>query len=197
MEVEFTYSKILDRLLHQLCQKENSPLKRRKKESEEKLILFREEWSERGLHIIRMIEHLTKKRFKKDIRVYFITSWPDSNSRFSAISDPVIVTVNRPIEEIGNLLIHELIHLNIEGKYDYELLEQIFPGESRITLRHIIVHAILQEVLLNVYGKERLELDKKMCKDNFEFRKAWEIVENVGSMMIIHSSFGSVPALQR
>ena len=174
---------MLDALLQGMVN--NNTLDESRKEFTNKIIVeFKKQWTFNESKVITAIETLTKNDFKDNLNVYFLPDWPNKKFKFTAISDPIIITVKRPVTEIINLLVHELIHQNLKGiklqeKYD------LFKGETKLTQKHIIIHAILKEVLTEVFGVEHYELDKKMCEDWVDFKRAWNIVDEKGSKEII------------
>jgi len=176
INIEVKYSKILDKLLYLISNVNEPDYNERKKICSDAITKFNK--LEKN-NFIEKIESITKIKFTKDIIFYFIPGWP-KNIRFTAISDPPIITVQRPFKEVINLMIHELVHINLNNKSIKD-----FQEESKITRRHIIVHAILKEV----YNQDQYLLDKKMCDQDNEFKKAWEIVDKMGSNKIISDFF--------
>jgi hypothetical protein len=189
MIVEFRYSKILDELLHQLASTDCKRLEERKSFCIDKIKEFDDEWADKGHIIIDRISSLTGIQFPTTAIVYILRSWPNDNTKFTAISNPLILTVDRPFDESMNLLIHELIHLNIKGSDASRSISLLFPNDSVMTRNHVIVHAILEQVLISVYDKGRVDLDKLMCEEWVDFRRAWEIVKEKGSSDIISQAF--------
>jgi hypothetical protein len=107
-----------------------------------------------------------------------------------SFSDPLTVQYFKTPEEYIHTLTHELIHcILIENrnqaiiKKSWENLIAEYKNESRITIIHIIVHAVheilLKELFPEQYQKEKVKVD------NPHYLKSWEIVDTVGATEVI------------
>ena len=90
-----------------------------------------------------------------------------------------------------SLLTHELLHRLLTDntkKIDVGAIwKEMFPNVSNRKVRnHIVLHAVLKELLLSVF-KDKKELERIITFDQkFEpYKKAWDIVEEKGHKAII------------
>lgn len=110
-------------------------------------------------------------------------------------SDPLTMPVfdpEAPIDYTSDVLCHELIHRNLiepsfsaKWKIIFRKLKRHFPEDTENTLVHVIVHAIHEQIFLNLFSEERLKRDKRIMHAHPDYRRAWEIVEKVGAKKII------------
>lgn len=112
-------------------------------------------------------------------------------------SDPLTMPVFAPqasIQFVSDTLCHELIHRNLmEPKFtptwkkSYAKLKRKFPKDNENALGHVIVHAIHEQIYLRLFSEERLKLDKRIMSPYPDYRRAWKIVEKIGSNKIIET----------
>lgn len=110
-------------------------------------------------------------------------------------SDPLTMPVfapQAPIDYASDVLCHELIHRNLiepaflnRWKLTFAKLKKHYPRDTENALVHVIVHAIHEQIFLHLFTEERLKRDKRIMFAHPDYRRAWEIVENVGAEKII------------
>ncbi len=113
----------------------------------------------------------------------------------SPFSDPLTIPMfssQAPTDYVADVLAHELIHRNLLAdpfvkRWPRVLssLEKAFPGETENTLIHVLVHAVHAEVFLEVFDEKRLAREKRIMNEFAEYRRAWKIVERVGSRELV------------
>lgn len=110
-------------------------------------------------------------------------------------SDPLTMPVfapEAPIDYVSDVLCHELIHRNLiepafsaRWKRISAKLKKCYPTDTENALVHVIVHAVHEQIFLNVFSEERLKRDKRIMFVHPDYRRAWEIVEEAGSKNLI------------
>jgi hypothetical protein len=108
-------------------------------------------------------------------------------------STPTIITMKYDADEFIDVLAHELLHVLITDNTTYnsdeklgDVIAKLYPDCSRLTRNHILVHAGLKHLYLNVLQEpRRLARDIKNCKKLPDYAKAWEIVEARGYQELI------------
>jgi hypothetical protein len=146
---------------------------------------LREEWEKYEEKILTAIYKITNIEFKRNIIDVHIISGSPRN-----MSSPLIISSHNPTKDFINTLTHELIHKlftdNVKGKVYRNIFIDMFPNETKLTQNHIIVHAILKYIYLDILK------DEKRFKDNIkksertpDYKKAWEIVEKEGYLNLI------------
>lgn len=118
----------------------------------------------------------------------------------SPISDPLTMPVFKPqapIDYTADVLTHELIHRNlIQPEHAEKVLNILthlraeFPGENENVIIHILVHAIHDTVFRKVFTEARLLREKKIMSAIVDYRRAWELVDQVGAAVIVQKAFG-------
>lgn len=110
-------------------------------------------------------------------------------------SDPLTMPVfapQAPIEYASDVLCHELIHRNLiepafqaRWKRIFTRLKKCYSKDTENALIHVIVHAIHEQIFLNLFTEERLRRDKRIMSVHPDYRRAWDIVEREGAKKII------------
>ena len=188
------YNLSIDPIFAFYCQN-NPELKKRgwnewvvppKEEIIRRIRAYRKEWSKYEKKILNGICDILGLNFKINIIDVYIVS---GISR--AIGDPIIIKSGFRPDEFVDVLTHELIHrlfnLNELGRIVHKVKEK-YVNESPVTKKHIIVHAVLKYIYLDILKQPyRLDRDllssKKHSTDDYS--KAWEIVEQDGYRQII------------
>jgi hypothetical protein len=58
-------------------------------------------------------------------------------------------------------------------------LDKKYPKESKLTTNHILVHSIHTKIYLKLFNKKRLELNIKRDDNNYDYKRAWDIVNEI------------------
>ncbi|MEK7662470.1 MAG: hypothetical protein AAB355_03200 [Patescibacteria group bacterium] len=188
------YNRFLDPIFIFFC-KNNPELKKRgwndwvppeKEKILERIKNYKTEWVKYESEILRGMCSVLDINFKRNIIDVHIVS---GNPR--DFSDPLIIKSGYPPQEFVDILSHELIHIlfqdNIE-KIPVRILSEMFPQESILVRNHVITHAVLKYIYLEILKDEsRLNKNIKRSSDaNMQdYTRAWEIVEKRGYRELI------------
>ncbi len=145
---------------------------------------LRKLWKEKEVEILTAIYEVTGLQFRRNmIDVHIISGSPRDMSR------PLIISSHKPKEDFIGTLTHELIHkLFSDNKINKSFFTKMFPEETINTQNHIIVHAILKYLYIDILkNEEKLKnnLEKSKKHPNSDYSKAWEIVEEKGYLNLI------------
>ncbi|MCK4918515.1 MAG: hypothetical protein KAS02_01900 [Candidatus Pacebacteria bacterium] len=145
---------------------------------------LREEWGQYEEKILTAICNVTELKFKRNIiDVHIVSGSPRD------MSNPLIISAHNSIENFINTLTHELIHkLFSDNKINKNIFMNMFPSETKITQNHIMLHAILKHVYIDILKNEsklKDNLEKSRKHPNNDYLKAWEIVEEKGYLNLI------------
>ena len=143
---------------------------------------YKEEWAKYEKEILEGVCNVLGLNFSQNIIDVHIVSGNDRQ-----FSNPVVIKSSFETGEFINALTHELIHRlfsdNTQKVDALNFLEANFPKENKLTQNHILTHAILKFIYLDILkDKEKLEKNiKRSSKSSFpEYARAWEIVEEKG-----------------
>lgn len=158
-----------------------------KKELDKRIENYQKAWKLIETKVITALCDVLGLNFRRNIIDVHIVS---GNPR--QISRPLIIKSGYPIDEFLNILIHELIHVLLSDNEEIlprpEELFSSFPDETKLTKNHILVHAMLKYIYLNVLKEpERLNNNIVTSRKHStsEYYRAWEIVEKEGYLEII------------
>ncbi len=147
------------------------------------VIMYKREWEKYGGKILEGMCQTTGLNFKRNwIDVFVVSGNPRPFSR------PLVLKSRYSGTEFINFLTHELIHCLFADYDDVKGFNPAYPHENVTVSKHVIIHAILKYVLLDVLDKpEYLAADIANCTKYPElgYHEAWNIVEKVGYMKII------------
>jgi len=163
--------------------------------------------SKRILSYIKRTERLWRKDEKKvlvELSKISGLDWKSTSiscyvvGRCVPFSDPMTLPIYKDINRFIDILIHELIH-NIfiqKGKPErlkkaWLYLKKKYRGETRKTITHIPLNAILGHIFLKFYGKARLLKEIKSMVSP-EYKRAWDIVQKEGYKEIIKEFIGRI-----
>ena len=189
-KIEFIYSRVYDDQ-----KKESEEVRKRLKELERNypskieiikyIESFKKSWSKESGKILEIVSKITGLKWKeRKIKCYVIGFG-------RSYSDPLTISLKRKKQVFRDTLIHELIHqIQTQNsdkfqKWIKKILMQDYSKESLLTKNHIFLHAVLKEIYLKLYNKNRVKEDIKRCK-NPDYKRAWEIVEKEGHTKIIN-----------
>lgn len=148
---------------------------------------YKEVWAKYGNKILEGICEALGLNFSQNIIDVHIVSGNDRQ-----FSNPVVIKsgfkANEFIESLTHELIHRLFSDNIQNIVASKIFLEMFPGENELVRNHIITHATLKFIYLDVLkDKEKLEENiERSSKSSFpEYSKAWETVEEKGYINLI------------
>ena len=195
-KINFKYSMIYDCMLYHFStggykQMEDPFFIKRQKFCTAKIKVLEKWWSKKGKAILKEIEESTGIKWtQKEINIYFLAE-PHKKTWVGGFSDPItlflkkrkgkflIVQDNTYLE---TTIIHELVHHNfplLKLKGYINRLQSKFKCD-RLAATHILVHAVLNKIYLDLFSEKELLHDKKICKKHLSYKLAWEIVEKEG-----------------
>jgi hypothetical protein len=182
-KINIKYAKLLDPFLKEYV-KVNYPTYQFPSEEIvlDKVSLFQKTWSETEDLFFNFIEQYTKLQFQRNVIDCFIVSAISRD-----MSSPLIIRSRYDETEFIDSLIHELLHIllvdnNVSRfKYNKEISER--------TSNHINIFALLSCFYLKALKDEnRLEKIKEKADDNNpDYKKAWEIVEEIGFEKVLEN----------
>lgn len=156
-------------------------------EVKERVKRYKEEWAKYEKKILEGICGLLDMNFSQNIIDIHIVSGNDRQ-----FSNPVVIKSGFEPDEFIRCLTHELIHRlfsDNEQKIDgWDFLTTNFPNENKLTQNHILTHAILKFVYLDILeNKEMFNKNTEVSsKASFsEYKRAWDIVEEKGYKELI------------
>ncbi len=167
-------------------------LARPKNWPEPKVIFFKTQvrklmrsWDKDGHMILRSIERHSGRRWhQREIPVYVSYS-------VRPFSNPLTLSLKKDVTVMVDTLTHELIHRILSEPQNWKQIEnnwnrlmRIYRKESPIARTHIVVHAIHELVLLELFGQKRLVRERQEVK-NPAYRRSWKIVERDGAAEIV------------
>lgn len=147
----------------------------------EKVSLFKSAWKEKGEDALQTIIERTTLQFSKNIIDVFVVG---GNPR--QFSSPIVVRSELKPDVFIDTVLHELIHELFTENMDVlptGCFAEMFPNEDKLTQNHIMIHALLQYVYLDVFKEpERLQKNRErsQCSKYTEYARAWEIVDEKG-----------------
>ena len=150
----------------------------------ERAELYRSAWSEFDTAILTGITDLLDLRFY--LPVIDVTLAP----MVPSFSTPLIINYRYSPDEFVDTLAHELIHVLLNDNKEQvdfgEFMKAHWPQEEPKTRIHVLVHAVLEHLYLNVlHEPERLSRDVSSQGQNIPYRRAWAIVEEESSDNIV------------
>ncbi|MBI2099996.1 MAG: hypothetical protein HYT48_01500 [Candidatus Vogelbacteria bacterium] len=148
----------------------------------ERIKCYKEEWKKNEDKIIMsMCEVLGLFFHRNVIDVHIVSGNPRQ------FSWPIVIKSGFSPAEFVDTLAHELIHVLMTDNHDKikwprEILEH-FTHETKLTTNHIVVHATLKYIFLDVLNDEaklKANLERSKKHSAPDYARAWEIVEEVG-----------------
>ncbi len=191
-EIKITYSKILDPIF--ICYTQNDPQWKDMNYQPwtplpEKAVMahverYKEIWKKYGPAILEGIVTFFDVEFYENIiEVYIVNKNP------RGFSNPLILSCNYTENVFIMKLTHELIHRLSEGnKFKLGMNMKLAPGLPYLTQSHVIVHAALKYIYLDILNRPDL-LEQDINPPNgytfHEYQDAWNIVEEKGYKNLI------------
>lgn len=155
---------------------------------------LKREWEKNDVTVLNAIQRYTRNKWTTKEHLCYVVGSGDP------FSDPLTMPVFSPlapIEYASDVLCHELIHRNLlepafAKKWNriFANLKKRYPKDTKNTLVHIIVHAVHEQIFLNIFSEERLKRDKRIMAAHPDYHRAWQIVEEEGAAKITKRYFG-------
>lgn len=174
MKVSFEYAGIYDEVLSEMSRKKLEP--NQSKEAEEITKRFKMYWQIKEKKIISSIEKNSKLKFKrKEIKCYFV-----NHLAYHAISNQLTIRISGTMEDMRDILIHELIH-NIfidNEKQVIPLIKRTYEDEDFSFKIHVPVLLIERAVTEQIFGQKYFKtFEQKDRMMNFKFE--WPEVDKI------------------
>ena len=156
---------------------------------EKKIKLFERIWRKHETKLLRaMCRKLNLQFYQNVIDVYVLPYW-----YVMGMSKPLIISARiKKADRFVDLLTHELVHRllsdNTRKLRVGKIFNKMFRGKSLATRNHILVHATLKYLWLEVLKEDyRLERDIMVCQKYSSYKAAWQYVEKEGYDEIIQN----------
>ncbi|MEI6237946.1 MAG: hypothetical protein WCP15_00235 [bacterium] len=143
---------------------------------------YKELWSKYNEKILNGLVDITGLKFSRN---YFDIHIVTGNPR--PFSSPIVMKSTYDDISFINTLTHELVHcLFMDNKKELGSVT-IYEHENKTTSTHVMVHAILKSIYLDVLNEpERLEKNiLESSNSNLGYKEAWQVVEKVGYKKIL------------
>jgi hypothetical protein len=147
-------------------------------------------WSEWGPKVFEQLRIITTMEWvESDIRCYIVSGTK------SSFSHPLTIKLYDTDEQMFDTFVHELIHRLLNNPNAPQHLKDArkkfmepYEQETKTVKSHIILHAIHAELIVNLFGQERLDrvLALVWSKD---YIRAWDIVKERGREQILKEVF--------
>jgi hypothetical protein len=175
LKIKFVYSLPYNRMLTEYEKKEFDE-KQNFEEIKEYIKKLQPKWNKISDSVCRTLKEMVKNEWReKEIKCYVV-----KYCKFSAISTPLTLRVEKDFDYVFDILIHELAHILVG--YDFEKYRKIeqklkerFLNENPFIIRHIYINWIELQVLKRLFNQKSLD---KILKKVLSVRgnKAWNIV---------------------
>lgn len=157
---------------------------------EAKITALKKNWSDWGPKVLDQLNTITKLEWMdQDIRCYIVSGTK------SSFSHPLTLKLYDTDEQMFDTFVHELIHRLLNSPFHpepvraaREALLARYAQESKTVKNHILLHAIHAELIVNLWGQDRLDrvLGLVWSKD---YLRAWEIVKERGRKEVLKEFF--------
>jgi hypothetical protein len=155
-------------------------------EVKERITRYRTEWERVGPKMLEgTCEALGLSFDRPVIDVYIVSLNP------RPFSDPIVIKSGHEPREFPSVLMHELLHrlfsINIDRVYK-EIFSEMFPSETTTTQNHVVVHAVLKYLYLDVLHDEEMlteHIERSKKHSTAEYVRAWDVVQERGYREII------------
>ncbi len=201
-EIRIAYNRFLDPIFIFYCQN-NPELKQRgwndwtppsRDEVKERVERYKAAWERDGEKILQAIQNALGLTFVRNVIDVHVVS---GLSR--GFSSPIVLKSGFAPGEFVDVLAHELIHVLFQdnvAQVPTSMLDELFPGESITTRNHILVHAALAHLYLDILKDEkRLEANRQRSGKTSDpgYVRAWEIVDERGYQNLLNLFKDKVP----
>lgn len=175
-KIKFVYSLPYNRLL---AEYENKPFEERNyyKEIEKYIKKLKARWEKIDKSVFKTFEQVVGSKWQeKEIKCYVV-----KHCKYSGISNPLTIKIERDFDYIFDTLIHELAHILVSYELKkYKKIEQKlkkrFPKENQRIINHIYIIFIELQILKKLFSQSFINKIIKKTQ-NFEgIGKAYKIV---------------------
>lgn len=191
-KVIFTYAYPLDQNRRKLFQDNNWPHYPTSEEVMKKVEEYKGIWEEVNAtnRIIKRIIELLGVDYPRDIEAFVL------GSGMQPMSTPLLIPVMRKEipyskEEFITLMIHELTHIFAAGTKAHEgirnywnMVREKYISESVLVQNHLIVYAVLQTIVEELFGKELAE--RLIQAKDPDYIRSIELTNQLGREHIIN-----------
>jgi len=190
-EIDFKYSYVYDGIFRNSIELINILKKINKKyPSSIEIINFMNElkrvWYKEGSEILERISSVSGLKWSREKITCYIVGF------CKPMSDPLTIKACRDITHGVDILTHELIHSLQSEVSDkkwsrwIKYLDSKYPNDSRTTKDHIFLNAVHMAIYLEFFGADRFERDLDNSREFYDYKRAWNIVQNEGHYEIIN-----------
>jgi len=151
MKINFEYSIPYDRMLTVMSM--NDYYDAQKDEVKNYMFKLEEGWKKQEKKITKEIENASGLNFKSDVTCYVVKNMADY-----AISHPLTLKMEKNLERMNIVLMHELIHIlfvqNIKSQKLLEYLAKKFPVQTLYFKVHLPLFLVQRKVIEKLYGRQ-------------------------------------------
>ncbi len=188
-EVIFEYSSVYDG--HWRSVTEKSALRRhlqRSYPSPKKTIQYIKNiapvWKKREKEVLQTLTEITGLKWKRKKIPCYVVGF------CRPFSSPLTIRPYKNKNDFIDTLIHELIHnliaVDNTANSCFKYFEKKYKKNTRFTINHIPVNAILAILYMQMFGKNRLNNIIEFDSKSPEYKHAWEIAKKEGFEKIIN-----------
>ena len=144
---------------------------------------LQKKWNKFDKKIFDSISKVSGLKWKKQvIDCYLVT-------KTTPFSMPMTIPMRTGMRELIETITHELVHNILVQNWDRIIKKDYKKKYGEMSKKaeiHILVHSILKEAMINVFGEKKTkEYIKKKQENLSDYKTAWDIVEKEGSKKII------------
>lgn len=157
---------------------------------EAKIDALKKAWSEWGPRVLEQLALITKMPWEEaDIRCYIVSGTKAS------FSHPLTLKLYDTDEQMFDTFVHELIHRLLNTKSGPATIRDArkkfmepYEDETKVVKNHIILHALHAELIVNLWGQNRLDRVLALVHSR-DYIRAWDIVKELGRKEILKEVF--------
>ena len=174
-KIKFVYSLPYNRML---AEYENKKFEEKKISQEVKNYIkkLKTRWDKISKKVFSALQEITKNKWReKEIKCYVV-----KHCKYSGISLPLTLRMEKDLDLAIETLIHELTHIIVSYNFKKytkikQKLEKRFPKENSWVIRHIYINFIELQSLKKLFNQKFID---KVLKRNLSLKggRAWKIV---------------------
>lgn len=144
---------------------------------------LQKKWNKFDKKIFDSISKVSGLKWKKQvIDCYLVT-------KTTPFSMPMTIPMRTGMRELIETITHELVHNILVQNWDRIIKKDYKKKYGEMSKKaeiHILVHSILKEAMINVFGEKKTKKYIKKKQENLsDYKTAWDIVEKEGSKRVI------------